>query len=808
MKKNILKYFILIISFLSILVIYLSTIGIETDSFNNQIKKKIIEKNKNLNLDLKKIKLILDPFNLQINAKTVGATLFYLNRPLPLEYIKTKVSIRSIINNKIISSNVEIASRSMLLTDLIKFLRATNNKTELFILEKTIKKGHIIIDLSLNFDETGTIKNDYEIKGLIKDANISFFNKSKLENLNFNFILSQNLYKFNDIKFKFEKVKFISDKLQIQKKNESFLLNGTVKNNQSKINENIVKLLNLNSENLILEDVNFTSKTKFSFEVNKQFDAKNFFLNSDISVDEFKYKKPDIIDNYLSDINDVILFKNHKFKLNYSEKNLSIKGEGEAELGNGTNQIKYLIKKKDRDFNVKSELIVNNINLKRKDYFKIFFPQIRNKINFKSQMLKINYNNKDLSFSGTGKIKIEKDFEEVNYYFEKKANKINFNTELNLNKTNFKIDNINYKKKKGTNLRLKIKGELSDKQYLNINHFIADEENNKIKILNLSLDDENQIIEIEKADLNYLDTDGINNNYQIKKVKKNNYIINGIFFNAKSLITNLLESDRKKEENIFKNNLIVELYLKKVYIDNINFVKELKGTLKIKKNKILDANILASFNDKQIITFTINTNKQGEKITTLFSSKAKPLVDRYKFIKGFEDSRDGYLDFHSSKINGISTSKLVIDNFKVKKIPALAKLLALASLQGIADLLTGEGIRFTDFEMNFTTENKTMKIQELYAIGPAITILLDGYLEGNNLVSLRGTLVPATTINRSIASIPLIGDLLIGKKVGEGVFGVSFKIKGPPKNLETTVNPIKTLTPRFITRTLEKIKKN
>ena len=49
---------------------------------------------------------------------------------------------------------------------------------------------------------------------------------------------------------------------------------------------------------------------------------------------------------------------------------------------------------------------------------------------------------------------------------------------------------------------------------------------------------------------------------------------------------------------------------------------------------------------------------------------------------------------------------------------------------------------------------------------------------------------------------------MVGKKVGEGVFGVSFKIKGPPQDLETTVNPIKTLTPRFITRTLEKIKKN
>ena len=101
-----------------------------------------------------------------------------------------------------------------------------------------------------------------------------------------------------------------------------------------------------------------------------------------------------------------------------------------------------------------------------------------------------------------------------------------------------------------------------------------------------------------------------------------------------------------------------------------------------------------------------------------------------------------------------------------------------------------------------------MKIEELYAIGPAISVLMEGYIQNDELISLRGTLVPATTINRSIASIPLIGDLLIGKKVGEGVFGVSFKIKGPPKDLSTTVNPIKTLTPRFIVRTLEKIKKN
>ena len=129
-------------------------------------------------------------------------------------------------------------------------------------------------------------------------------------------------------------------------------------------------------------------------------------------------------------------------------------------------------------------------------------------------------------------------------------------------------------------------------------------------------------------------------------------------------------------------------------------------------------------------------------------------------------------------------------------------------MQGIADLLTGEGIRFSDFEMDYKSSKKLTEINEMYAIGPAISILMSGYIEKEKLISLRGTLVPATTINKTIAKIPLIGELLVGKKTGEGVFGVSFKIKGPPKNLKTTVNPVKTLTPRFITRTLEKLKKN
>ena len=214
--------------------------------------------------------------------------------------------------------------------------------------------------------------------------------------------------------------------------------------------------------------------------------------------------------------------------------------------------------------------------------------------------------------------------------------------------------------------------------------------------------------------------------------------------------------------------------------------------------------MLGKLNNKNSFSLNISTDSSSGKTTKILIDNPEPFIKRYKFIKGF---KEGNLYYDSFKKNENSKSNLRIYNFKIQEVPILAKLLTLASLQGIADVLTGEGIRFTELDMKFTNNKDLMTIEEMYGIGPAISLLMEGYIEKNKLVSLRGTLVPATTLNKAISNIPLIGNLLVGKKIGEGVFGVSFKIKGHPKDLKTSVNPIKTLTPRFITRTLEKVKK-
>ena len=121
MKNNILKYFILLLLALFILTVYLSTIGIETDKFNDQIKKRILLINKKIDIDLKKIKLTLDPFKLKIYAKTIGTTVYFAKKPLALESIKTQVSLSSLIKNKISSSNIEVKTKSILLNDCLLY---------------------------------------------------------------------------------------------------------------------------------------------------------------------------------------------------------------------------------------------------------------------------------------------------------------------------------------------------------------------------------------------------------------------------------------------------------------------------------------------------------------------------------------------------------------------------------------------------------------------------------------------------------------------------------------------------------------
>ncbi len=473
------------------------------------------------------------------------------------------------------------------------------------------------------------------------------------------------------------------------------------------------------------------------------------------------------------------------------------------------NNFSFRLEKKFKisNFKIDTKIDLQKLTYKKKTkLLRAIIPNYNDSIELIDHKIELFLSKNKLLIKGKGNFSIDEKINKINYEIKFNDDKYNFKSNVELNNIPLQIKILNYTKKENKNSLLNIEGFYKKNQNIYFKNILLKESENNFKISGLNLNQNYKINYIEEVNLDFLNDSKKENKILLKK-NKENYKLSGKIFDGTILLDKILESD--SEGNVFNIlndfNSVVKVSLNKIFIDDTSYLKNLNGSLKFNKSNLKNLDLKANFSDNKRLTFTLKTDQNNQKITTLFSEHAKPFVKKYKFIKGFEE---GYLDFYSVKKNNISNSNLKINDFKLKEVPALTKILTLASLQGIADLLTGEGIRFNEFEMKFRNEKKLMTIDEIYAIGPAISIMMDGYVQNDKLISLRGTLVPATTLNKFISSLPLLGDILVGKKTGEGVFGVSFKIKGPPKKTKTTVNPIKTLTPRFITRTLEKIKKN
>ena len=565
----------------------------------------------------------------------------------------------------------------------------------------------------------------------------------------------------------------------------------------------------LENVNLRLLNKDIIENIKFGFILKNNdyviYNASSFYQDIKFKSDEIRIKEKDnafLFNGNISTSKDDLSLKTISkiFQLDFE----SIKNDKIVFSSN--NKFSFELSKKFKFSNMKAN---SKFNIESLEYpnssLKEFFPGYKDGVKFENNVVNLDYQNGNYKISGDSKLNINEDIDSLSYSIEKKKDKIFFKTDFEVKSNALNLELLNYTKKKDVKSNLIVEGVINKNNSVFLNKINFIESKNLIKIKNINLNSKKKLKRIDQIDI-----DLVNNNDQICQLnikrKKSNYSINSKIFDGTKILDRILFS--KSDGNFFdvfeKLNSKIIINFNTIYITNEDYLTNLKADMILNNNQIKDLILSSQFSTKEDLKLSIKTNSNNEKITDLFAGNAKPLVKKYDFIKGFEG---GYLKFDSIEKNKVSNSNLKIFDFKLKEVPALTKLLTLASLQGIADLLTGEGIRFNEFEMIFNNKDGLMTIEEIYSLGPSISILMDGYIQKDDLVSLRGTLVPATTVNKVIGSIPVIGDLLVGKKAGEGVFGVSFKIKGYPDDLKTTVNPIKTLTPRFITRTLEKIKK-
>ena len=548
---------------------------------------------------------------------------------------------------------------------------------------------------------------------------------------------------FNNINLKKTNLSFFADKNDILIKNIFGFLE------EIKISDGDIRL---NLENGIKLNSNFNSKIDLSDQVTKKY--IDFFKKYDV-IKGLRTIKADLNNNFSIEFDNTYKVKDYNYNIN-----------GKLQ------KIKFELLSP-----IKNNFIFEEIK-------NIYFSDLRMKTSFKPNAIKI---------SGDGKYS----FDESNFLDINLEN--NFNNEiLNLKLDfdyikNIQLDLINYKKPQNSvaNIFLVLKKKKDD---IIINELNFKEENNSIKIQDLNFNN-NTLLSFKKIEVKTA-----NNDFGIEKGKK--IKIKGTKFDATNLVKVFNKSS--KEKIFSKINSAIEIDFKNINVPMSEKLENFKLIGEIKKGQFVKISSKGDYGNNNFLDISMTRNKNdNKKYLEIYSDLTQPLLSEYSFFKGLSE---GKLIF-TSVIDGTkSNSKLKIENFKVINAPGMIKLLSLADLGGLADLAEGEGLSFDILEISMEKNKNFLKLNEILALGPSLSVLMEGYQDESGLTSLRGTIVPAKMLNKMISKIPVIGNIVIPKEVGEGLFGISFKMKGPKGNIKTKINPIKTLTPRFIQKVIERNK--
>ncbi len=624
-----------------------------------------------------------------------------------------------------------------------------------------------------------------------------------------------------------EKINLVFDQLDIQelKRISSILkpsnLNSFINNRVHKGKLDLEMELYLDKKNSFNDFIAKGSVSHLKTQLKKDIFLENisfkFFADkSDILLQNikgnnggFNFEEGDLKINFSSEIS---LEANFLSNIQYNENSKKIlKFFNDTEYfkninslkGRLNNNIKLTFDKtyKVKKYQIKSDGNLFSLNLKYKKPIYNFLSNDKIKeISLKDTKIEINISQKIKNIDLIGDYRINKNtYEKFNIISKNKKDSFIADIVFDYNDPII-LKQINYEKSSNevANFSIKIEKNKDFILFKKINFLIG---KNIINIKNIKFE-KKKFKSFDIISIKTYKNGKINNEFNVKYGKK--ILINGNNFDAVNLITSLNKEVSNDEKFLSELSKEIEIDLKSISIPLSKKLEDFKLIGKIEKGKFIKIISKGDYGNKKFLDISLKYNKKNnKKFLEIYSDVTQPLLSDLSFFKGL---KGGNLHFVSTFEEDKSLSKLKIENFKVINAPGMVKLLSLADLGGLADLAEGEGISFDILEIDMEKNKDYLQLKEILAHGPSISVLMEGY-QSNEITSLRGTLVPAKTLNKMISKIPVIGNIVIPKEVGEGLFGISFKIKGPPGEIKTTINPIRTITPRFIQKIIDKNKK-
>jgi hypothetical protein len=757
------KYKILLLSLgIFSLFVFILTFGFQTENFNDLIQKRFNEQYKKVKLEFKNVRVSLDIKNFSVKFHLNNPKLYHKGDLTNIYETNFGIGIFSAIKGNYNPKFLQIKFSENSFEKSISLVRDVFlEDSQKSYFDNKIKKGTIQGELKIYNDNTLKV----EFTGSVKDAYFIVSNDlPQFENINANINYKDNELNVNILSGSAAGLSFDKSKILVSELESGYkaILDVSLSGKFNSIKE--FKNLKINNLDNIIENI---EKLSFSTTANNkieiEFDKKGNLLNtnvkgkaelSNLDLDLYQTSFPNVLDDKNRK------FKNGKFKVEFDRSNLFINGVI-------FNQNDIL------DFKINSDLSKNT-----------------SKVNIIS----------DVNFSNWQKvIKPEYIKGSSKFYIQLNTSKdqVSFESRVDIKKSLINFTPVNFTKLLNDDGQINLKGEIKKNRAFLEKVSISSGKNN-IELLDLDFDENFSIILFNSFSVN---TD--KSNFKVLSNKKNsinNIEIEGKRLDAKFIIDSLTSS--KSSTFISKKfNGLISAKLDLIDTGTNDNIRDFVLTVTVTKGKFTKLDASGKFSNNEKITIKINKNKNGNLATYLLSDRARPLIAGYSFIKGFEK---GKLEFTSEDISATaSKGKIVITDFKIKEIPVLAQILSLASVTGILDTLRGEGIRFDNTIIVFENDENFFTFKDFYGTGPAIGFIVEGKINNeDHFASLDGNIIPAYEVNRLISNIPVLGQILTGKS-GDGVFGVSFKLKGKDDKYDITINPVRTITPRFLQRFID-----
>ena len=268
----------------------MSTIGYETTKFNQLIREEIKEKEPNIEVLIKRIKIKLDLKKFNLFLATSEPTIVYQDVKIPVLDIKAYFKLLSLLEAKPNLERIILNIGSFKTQDLQKIaVRIKPSNFKSYLLNNIIKGEVVKSNFDLSLSNNLRIK-DYKINGKIKNLNTKISKDTIINDISFNFVLDKNLILLNSIKTNFKKIFITNGTIKIEKK-EKIEISGKF-NSKFDLKKN--EIVNLFSKRKIDFFEKNTIKTRgtalheFALELSSTLELLDYDYSTNGKIDEAK----------------------------------------------------------------------------------------------------------------------------------------------------------------------------------------------------------------------------------------------------------------------------------------------------------------------------------------------------------------------------------------------------------------------------------------------------------------------------------------------------------------------------------------